>query len=54
MAKYVSEKVELFTRVNNLSWHHHLQVANLEPDIRKKLLKEAKDKCILFKSKVQI
>jgi N6-adenosine-specific RNA methylase IME4 len=39
--KYVSNKVEFCTRVQNLSWTHHRAVAPLDPPDQKRWLKEA-------------
>jgi hypothetical protein len=40
--KWVSNKVELCTRVHNLSWVHHRAVAPLEKDAQNKYLSLAK------------
>lgn len=40
-AKYVAAKIELFRRRNKLSWSHHKEVADLEPDDQDSLLQQA-------------
>jgi hypothetical protein len=41
--KSISKAFELCTRVNNLSWSHHREVASEEPSRRTRLLQEAVD-----------
>lgn len=40
-AKYVASRIELLSRLNNLSWSHHYEVAKFEPDLQDKWLRQA-------------
>ena len=42
-AKWVAEKFELSSRLDNLPWSFHQEVVNIEPELRDRLLKECEE-----------
>ncbi len=40
-AVWVSSKVQLCNRLHNLSWTHHHEVASLEPEQQREMLRQA-------------
>ena len=47
-AQWVSEKVPVINRINNLTWTHHLAIASLDAADQKRILREMDTQALLI------